>query len=109
MKMILLYIRLYILKNYHRIARGSAQNESRVAQIPAGALLWLRRRRAAAFVMQCSVGAAPGPDSARRALFFLRPNLGIEVGAAEDNLKPKENTDAKISHSNLICVHHDLS
>ena len=71
---------LYILKNSQRIAGGSAQNESRVAVIPAGALLRLRRRRAAAFVMQCSVGAAPGPDSARRALFFLRPNLGIEVG-----------------------------
>ena len=44
-------------------------------------------------------------DRARRALFFLRPNLGIEVGggrvAAEDNLRPKENTDAKISHGNL--------
>ena len=83
---------------------GSAQNESRVAQIPA---VWRYFGPAppSPWRSSCSAATEPRPQEARRALFFLRPNLGIEVGgsrgATEDNLKPKENADAKMSHSNL--------
>ena len=67
-----------------------------------GATLARRRRRHG---VRHAVQRPSRPQEARRALFFLRPNLGIEVGgsrgATEDNLKPKENADAKMSHSNL--------
>ena len=100
----------YILKDSSRLAGGSLhsdQNESRVAQIPAVALLWLRRRRRPPpRRSSCSAAARAPTDRPTEpegpfSFFDLIWGLRLAAVAAEDNLRPKENTDAKISHGNL--------